>query len=103
MYEDYEDRIRARNASRSTVRAFFRWIGALFIKAVKITVLTAINFTMAAFVAFILAYPLMWLWNFTVPYVIHGTPKLDIWHSLCLLILWVYYFKGTVTAKEKTE
>lgn len=51
--------------------------------------------------AVVLAFPVMWLWNYAAVDTLH-LPTIDLWHALCLSLLSGLLFKSssTVTKKE---
>lgn len=45
------------------------------------------SFIMSVFTALWWAFPVKWLWNYTVPTVFHGVGTLDFWHAWTLGVL----------------
>ncbi len=68
---------------------FGEFIGALFFWFAK-----------GLIIACIIGYPVMWLWNYTMPY-LFGLTEIDFWHALCLNILCNLLFKPNNSNSSK--
>jgi len=62
------------------------WVGVAAIGTILFT---------AAF-SFLWAFPLMWAWNYTIPY-IFGLPVVGYWHMFCLYIILSSLWKSSHT------
>lgn len=47
--------------------------------------------------ALLLGFPVMWLWNYVMPYLFH-VREIDFWHALCLTLLCGFLFKSSSTS-----
>ncbi len=68
----------------------------------------AVMFAFGLFIVAILtAFPLMWLWNYVVPFVFHGTflaaVVLDFWHALALSLLCGCLFKSSSSSSSSDK
>jgi hypothetical protein len=50
-------------------------------------------------VAFLLAFPTMWLWNYLMP-VIFGLIKISFWQALAMNLLCGFLFKSTSSSSK---
>jgi hypothetical protein len=73
---------------------------SIILKAIVLAIATAGVIVIAAI---LFAFPIMWLWNYTVPFIRPGTPELDFWHALTLGMLCGSLFKASVTTKSKSS
>ena len=53
--------------------------------------------------AMLFALPIMWLWNYTVPFLFHGVPELDFWHAWALGALCGILFKGSSSSSSNSD
>lgn len=53
-------------------------------------------------IAAIIGYPVMWLWNYTMPY-LFGIVEIDFWHALALELLCGILFKPHNSDKSKND
>lgn len=53
--------------------------------------------------AVLFAFPIMWLWNYVVPYLFHGIPELDFWHAWALGTLCGMLFKGSSSSSSSSD
>jgi hypothetical protein len=64
-------------------------------------ILIALSSFVLVFVAsFLMAYPLMWAWNYVIPFVF-GLPKINVIHSFCLMIVSSILLKSTISNKSE--
>ena len=66
-------------------------------KIVFLAVVGAI--VMAILLGFLLAFPVMWLWNYVMP-VVFALPTLTFWKAWALLILSNFLFKSSTTVNK---
>ena len=62
-----------------------------------VTFIVAIIFV--AIFALILAFPVMWLWNWIMP-AVFGLIKITFWQALGINLLCGFLFRGTTTVKS---
>lgn len=62
-----------------------------------VTFIVALVFV--AIFALILAFPVMWLWNWIMP-AVFGLIKITFWQALGINLLCGFLFRGTTTAKS---
>ena len=62
-----------------------------------VTFIVALVFV--AIFALILAFPVMWLWNWIMP-VVFGLIKITFWQALGINLLCGFLFRGTTTVKS---
>lgn len=62
-----------------------------------VTFIVAIVFV--AIFALILAFPVMWLWNWIMP-AVFGLIKITFWQALGINLLCGFLFRGTTTVKS---
>ena len=62
-----------------------------------VTFIVALVFV--AIFALILAFPVMWLWNWIMP-AVFGLIKMTFWHALGINLLCGFLFRGTTTVKS---
>jgi hypothetical protein len=76
-----------------------------FFSTLFVLVATAGLFAGAVLVgAALFAFPIEWLWNYTVPHLFHGVPTLDFWHALGLGMLCGLLFRpNTPSSPKKSE
>lgn len=55
---------------------------------------------LAVGLSLLLAFPVMWLWNFAVVGTIAGASTLTFWKAWCLMILCHFLFKANVTVNK---
>ena len=67
---------------------FFTGLGALIIAILLIAVF-----------ALVLAFPVMWLWNWIMP-AVFGLVKISFWQALGINLLCGFLFRGTTTVKQ---
>lgn len=56
--------------------------------------------TVAILLSFLLAFPVMWLWNYAVVGTIAGCSALTFWKAWCLMVLCSFLFKGTSVSSK---
>lgn len=53
--------------------------------------------------AVLFAFPIMWLWNYVIPYLFHGVPELDFWHAWALGALCGMLFKSSSSSSSSSD
>ncbi len=71
-------------------------------KTLKIGYTMLIVIGLSIIVGLIFAFPVMWLWNWIVPYATGGIMKpIDVWHAWGLTVLCsILFSKGSSVAKD---
>ena len=59
-------------------------------------------FALIAIVAFLLSFPVMWLWNWLMP-VIFGLIEIDFWQALGLNLLAGFLFRSSNSASSSSK
>jgi hypothetical protein len=60
---------------------------------------TMVLFVILALVfGILLAFPLMWLWNYVMPY-LFGLREIDLWHAWAINVLTAFLFKSSHSSK----
>lgn len=54
-----------------------------------------------ALICILLGGPLMLLWNWTIPYIFEGIPKISFWQAIGLNLICAILFKSPTTTSKK--
>lgn len=65
-------------------------------------IILVFGIALAFLLAALMAFPVMWLWNYAAVSVFH-VERLDFWHALALNMLFGILVRGVQTAQKKAE
>jgi hypothetical protein len=60
------------------------------------------GFASVVLMALVMGYPVMWLWNYTMPS-IAGLPEIDFYHAIALNVLCSILFRSSNSSKKKKD